>query len=251
MKRAAGHTRDAILAAAAHEFAAHGFAGASVDNIAARARFNKAMIYYHFRNKQALYVEILRDVFRSIGARTTDIAASDLQPGVKIDAFIDALDQMAENRSYMPPIMMREMAEGARRLDAATLRLMAVIFRNLARILDEGARLGVFRPADPTLTYFSLIAPVIFFRGSAPIREAFGKARIFTIRADSAAFVANLKRTARAALAPDTPAAAGGRHRAGAEAPAHVPAASPGKTGRGAGLQARRSSRSTRSGDHA
>jgi TetR/AcrR family transcriptional regulator len=243
VKRAAGHTRDAILAAAATEFAAHGFAGASVDDIAARSGFNKAMIYYHFKGKRTLYVEILRDVFRQMGARTTDIAASDLQPGAKIEAFIDALDQMAENRPYMPPIMMREMAEGARRLDADTLRLMAVIFRNVARILDHGARTGAFRPADPTLTYFSLIGPVIFFRATAPIRQAFGRTRILKIRADSAAFVANLKRTARAALAPDTPAAAGGRHRAGAEAPAYVQTASPGKTRRRPG--------STRSGDHA
>jgi TetR/AcrR family transcriptional regulator len=245
VKRVAGQTRAAILAAAAAEFAAHGFAGASVDDIAARAGFNKAMIYYHFRNKQALYVEILRDVFRLMGTRTTDIAASDLQPGAKIEAFIDALDEMAEGRSYMPPIMMREMAEGARRLDAATLRLMAVIFRNLARILDQGARLGVFRPADPTLTYFSLIAPVIFFRGSAPIRAAFGKTRILTIRADSAAFVANLKRTARAALAPGAGAEAG---TAGAKAPAHVRTQAAGGE---APAHVRRLPRPTRSGDHA
>jgi AcrR family transcriptional regulator len=225
----AGQTRDAILAAAATEFAAHGFAGASVDDIAARSGFNKAMIYYHFKSKRALYVEILRDVFRSMGARTTEIAASDLHPGAKIEAFIDALDQMAASRPYMPPMMMREMAEGARRLDADTLRLMAVIFRNLARILDEGARTGVFRPADPTLTYFSLIAPVIFFRATAPIREAFGKAKILRVQADSPAFVATLKRTARAALAPAAPATS--------PAPVH-------KKPRGR-------SRSTRSGDHA
>ncbi len=229
MKRVAGQTRDAILAAAATEFAAHGFAGASVDDIAAGSRFNKAMIYYHFKGKRALYVEILRDVFRLMGARTSDIAASDLQPAAKIEAFIDALDQMAETRPYMPPIMMREMAEGARRLDAATLRLMAVIFRNVARILEEGVRKGVFRPADPTLTYFSLIGPVIFFRATAPIREAFGKARILKIDADAAAFVANLKRTARAALAPAGPA------------PSPAPVRRP----------AGRRPRPTRSGDHA
>lgn len=220
MKRVPGATRDAILAAAAAEFAAHGFAGASVDAIAAGSGFNKAMIYYHFKGKRALYVEILRDVFRAMGARSGEIVASDRDPAAKIDAFIDALDRMAESRAYMPPIMLREMAEGARRLDAATLRLMAVIFRNLARILADGARLGVFRPADPTLVYFSLIAPVIFFRGSAPIRTAFGRTGILTVQADSAAFVANLKRTARAALAPDRPS------------------------------DARRRSRSTRPGDH-
>ena len=50
-------------AAAAAEFAARGFAGANVDRIARAARVNKAMIYYHFKSKAALYREILRDMF--------------------------------------------------------------------------------------------------------------------------------------------------------------------------------------------
>jgi TetR/AcrR family transcriptional regulator len=213
VKRVAGQTRDAILAAGATEFAAHGFAGASVDDIAARSGFNKAMIYYHFKGKRALYVEILRDVFRLMGARSTDIVASGLEPGDKIAAFIDALDQMAASRPYMPPIMMREMAEGARRLDADTLRLMAAIVGNFARILDEGARKGVFRAADPVLTYFSLVAPVIFFRASEPVREALGRARILAARVDPSAFAANLKQTALIALAAADPAATPSRRR--------------------------------------
>ena len=237
MKRVAGATRSAILAAAADAFAALGFAGASVDDIARRSGFNKAMIYYHFASKEALFVEVLRDVFRLMGARTAEIVESQVPPAAKIDAFIDALDQMAESHPFMPPIMVREIAEGARRLDPDTLRLMAVILKNLARILDQGARSGAFRRADPTLTYFSLIAPVIFFRATAPIRQAFRRARILRLEPGQRAFVAHLKRTAAAALAPEAGAAdAGPEGRdAGAQAPSHVP----------------RRPRSTRPGDHA
>lgn len=243
MKRVAGRTRDAILAAAADEFAESGFDGASVDDIAARARANKAMIYYHFRSKQRLYVEILRGVFRAMGGRAESIAGSGLPPTAKIDAFIDAFDLMAQDHPYMPRVMMREMAEGARRLDPPTLRLMAVIYRSLARILDEGARAGAFRPADPALTYFSLIIPVIFFRVTAPVREAFGKAGILHLEPGQPEFLASLKRNAALALAPDPRPAGRGRHRAGAETPAHVPTAPPGKTRRRPG--------SARPGDHA
>jgi TetR/AcrR family transcriptional regulator len=201
VKRVAGHTREAILLAAATEFAAHGFAGASVDTIAARSRFNKAMIYYHFKSKQGLYVEILREGFRSVGDRTTALVESNLTPEAKIEGFIDTLNAMAATRPYMPPMMMREIAEGAVRLDPDTLRLMARIFGNLRHILEEGARLGVFRPADPILTYFTLITPVIFFRASTPIREAFSRLRIIEFRQiDAAAFIGHLKSTAIAAL---------------------------------------------------
>ena len=63
-----GTSRQRLFAAAAVEFAARGFAGASVDRIAAAARVNKAMIYYHFKSKAALYREILRDMFSAVAA---------------------------------------------------------------------------------------------------------------------------------------------------------------------------------------
>ena len=60
MARPARVSPDRILAAAAVEFAARGYAGARVDRIARRARVNKAMLYYHFRSKQGLYRALLR-----------------------------------------------------------------------------------------------------------------------------------------------------------------------------------------------
>ena len=64
----------AIFRAAAHEFARRGYDAAGVDRIAARAHVNKAMLYYHYGSKQGLYVEVLRDMFRAVGARTRAIA---------------------------------------------------------------------------------------------------------------------------------------------------------------------------------
>jgi TetR/AcrR family transcriptional regulator len=225
-------TRKAILAAAANAFAAAGFAGAAVDEIAAKARVNKAMIYYHFKSKEGLYVEVLREVFRGLGAITADIVGSNRAPGEKVEAFIDALNEMAGTHPYMPPIMMREMAEGAKHLDAETLGYMTRLLRNLAAILDEGARLGVFVPADPTVTYFTLVAPVVFFRATQPIRSAFESAKLANFKGlDHDVFATHLKKLALTALAvPSAPGTPG-------KAPARP--------------RTRPSARSTRSGDHA
>ena len=67
MPRPARVSPDRILAAAAVEFAARGFAGARVDRIARRARVNKAMLYYHFHSKQGLYRTLLRRTFTTAG----------------------------------------------------------------------------------------------------------------------------------------------------------------------------------------
>jgi TetR/AcrR family transcriptional regulator len=212
VKRPTGDTRDAILAAAATEFAARGFDGASVDAIAARSTFNKAMIYYHFDNKQTLYLEILRNGFRSVGDRTAEIAAGPAGPAEKIGAFIDAFNDLAATRPYMPAMMMREMAEGALRLDADTLRLMKRIFVNLQLILEEGRRQGRFRAADPLLTYFTLITPIIFFRASAPIRRALGREHVLAAdEVDPSVFVAHVKATALTVLTSGVEPPAAGR----------------------------------------
>ena len=48
-------TRTRILSAALKEFAAKGFAGARVDNIARRAAINKRMLYHYFGDKEGLF----------------------------------------------------------------------------------------------------------------------------------------------------------------------------------------------------
>lgn len=54
--------REAILAAALDEFSARGFAAARLDDMATRAGVAKGTIYLHFRDKEALFQEIVRSL---------------------------------------------------------------------------------------------------------------------------------------------------------------------------------------------
>ena len=58
----AERTRERILDAATAEFAAHGLAGARVDRIAAAARINKAQLYHHVGNKEALFGAVVEQL---------------------------------------------------------------------------------------------------------------------------------------------------------------------------------------------
>jgi AcrR family transcriptional regulator len=51
--------RDAILAAALEEFSARGFAAARLEDVAQRAGVAKGTIYLHFRDKEALFQELV------------------------------------------------------------------------------------------------------------------------------------------------------------------------------------------------
>jgi AcrR family transcriptional regulator len=52
-------TRRQLLAAAAEVFAEKGFAGASLEEIADRAGYTTGAVYYHFGNKDKLFLELI------------------------------------------------------------------------------------------------------------------------------------------------------------------------------------------------
>ncbi len=164
-------SRDRLFAAAATAFAAHGFAGTSVDRIADAAHLNKAMIYYHFGSKAGLYREILRDMFGAVGARARAVAASGLPPADKIRAFVDTFAAEAQARPHFPPIWFREVADGGARLDDATLVDMTGVLKALAAIIEEGVRARTFRPVNPLLLHAGIVGPVLLFFASDGIRR--------------------------------------------------------------------------------
>jgi AcrR family transcriptional regulator len=162
-------TAASIFAAAAEEFAARGFDAAGVDRIAARASVNKAMIYYHFQNKRALYIEVLRDMFRSVGARARAIADGQGTASEKLDAWIDAVIEEAARRPWFPPMMLRELAAGAPRFDPDTFAMMNVVFGAVKDVIEQGQREGVFAEVDPLMTHLTIMPPILIFFARARV----------------------------------------------------------------------------------
>src|SRR5215472_16110984 len=77
-------TREAILQAASSEFAMEGLAGARMDAIAHAARVNKALLYYYFHDKDALYGAVLDQFFRPLFERLTQVLDRSASPGERI-----------------------------------------------------------------------------------------------------------------------------------------------------------------------
>jgi TetR/AcrR family transcriptional regulator len=194
-------SRQRLLTAAAAEFAARGFAGASVDRIARVARVNKAMIYYHFASKAALYREILRDMFEAVAMRVAAAAHAVAAPEDKVRAFVDAIATEAEARPHFPPIWFREIAEGGSHLDATTLASIAAVLKSLRRILHEGTAAGRFRQVDPLLVHAGIVGPILLYFASASLRARLqrgGVAGASTVSRDDV--VAHVQRVALMAL---------------------------------------------------
>jgi AcrR family transcriptional regulator len=169
-------SRERILEAAAGEFAARGFEGAKVERIARRARVNKAMLYYHFRSKADLYRTILRALFHDVARAVEAVRDDGGPPDRQVEQFIAAVAQQAVTRPHFPGIWLRELADGGRHLDARVIAELRGIIGVLAGMLHDGRRHGLFREAHPFLTHLTIVAPLLLFTASAPIRERFSRA---------------------------------------------------------------------------
>jgi TetR/AcrR family transcriptional regulator len=166
-------SRAAILKAAVLEFASEGIAGARTDAIARAARVNKALLYYYFKDKQALYGAVLDEVFGGLSATVMEVLSRELPPGEKLLAYAGAhFDYIASHPLY-PRVVQAEMM-GARRGRATHLpRIVKLYFRplfsRLSQLLQEGTASGEFRPVDPHQFIPSMISIIVFYFTSAPV----------------------------------------------------------------------------------
>ena len=210
MARPARISPDRILAAAALEFAERGFGSARVDRIARRARVNKAMIYYHFKSKRALYCALLRQMFTLVANRLHQIASSDRPSADKIDEAIALFAEMIQQHAALPAVMLREVAERGAHLDAETLTALTRLPRLVAAIVQEGvARARSGRSIRSSRTSRCSPRSSSTWPG-APIRKEITDLHLMNLSATPNDFVHHMQETARRALAPDVPPR--GRH---------------------------------------
>ncbi len=168
-------SRAAILQAAAHEFAAHGVAGARTDAIAREARVNKALLYYYFKDKETLYGAVLDDVFSGLKSAVFEVLDSQLPPREKIMAYAGAyFDFIASNQLY-PRLMQREMMRAREghslHIDKVIKSYIQPIFLRVSEVMREGIAKGEFRNVNPVHFVPSMVAMIVFYFSSAPMMQ--------------------------------------------------------------------------------
>nr|WP_221373905.1 TetR/AcrR family transcriptional regulator [Actinoplanes polyasparticus] len=166
--RDAERTRAEIIDVATHEFADQGYAGARVDEIAAKTRTTKRMIYYYFGGKEGLYLAVLEQAYQHIRALEQKLDVDHLEP-------VEALRKLAEltfdhheehqdfvrlvaieNIHYAQHLLKSEVREG----------LAAPALDVLTRIMARGVAGGLFRDDVDALDVHMIISAFCIFRGA-------------------------------------------------------------------------------------
>ena len=166
-------SRAAILQAAVREFAQEGVAGARTDAIARSAGVNKALLYYYFQDKEALYQAVLDQVFGGLRTAIHDALSRDLAPREKLAGYVGAhFDYIASHPLY-PRIVQAEFFRAGHgdpsRIERVAKNYFLPVFQELAALLKEGARRGEFREVNPMHFIPSMISVIVFYFNIAPV----------------------------------------------------------------------------------
>jgi TetR/AcrR family transcriptional regulator len=167
-------SRAAILKAAVTEFAEHGIAGARTDAIARAAHVNKALLYYYFKDKDALYEAVLDHVFSGLRARVMPVLESKLPPRQKMLEYLGAyFDYIAANPRFPRVVQAEWMRSGAgsARMQRVAKEYFRPIFRKLADVLREGIEAEEFRAVNPMDFLPSVVGIIIFYFSAAPLMK--------------------------------------------------------------------------------
>jgi AcrR family transcriptional regulator len=165
-RRDADRTRRDILAVATSEFAERGYSGARVDEIAARTRTTKRMIYYYFESKEGLYAAVLEEAYAAIRRQEQAIDVEHLEPVVAIRTLAELTFDHHERHPEFIRLVAIENIHHAQHLarlpDLDALSSPAT--RVIEAILDRGWADGVFRPDVDALDVHMMISAFCVFR---------------------------------------------------------------------------------------
>jgi TetR/AcrR family transcriptional regulator len=173
-------SRAAILKAAVAEFAEHGIGGARTDAIARAAHVNKALLYYYFKDKDALYEAVLDHVFSGMQARVMPVLESKLPPRQKMLEYLGTyFDYIAANPRFPRVVQgewMRSGAESSARMQRIAKKYFRPVFGKLVEVLHEGIAAGEFRAVNPMDFLPSVAAIIVHYFSSAPLMKTLMKA---------------------------------------------------------------------------
>lgn len=150
-------TRTALIQAAVHEFAAHGFDGASTRAIAARAGVHQPQINYHFASKLELWRAAVDELFEELNAETSAAIDASADDRDALAAGIRAFVRHAARRPELNRIMVRESGAPSERLEWLVDTYVRDRFDLVSRLWHRLRRRGEVIDLDALTAFYLML----------------------------------------------------------------------------------------------
>lgn len=158
-------TRRNILEVATRHFAAKGYSGARIDEIAAETATSKRMIYYNFADKEDLFVAVLEHAYSRIRGIESGLNLEDLTPDAAISELVGfTFDYQNANPDFIRLVMIENIHEGRHIAKSKAIRSLNIsVIAALERICERGQTAGLFRPDIDVIDLHMTISALCVF----------------------------------------------------------------------------------------
>ena len=156
-----------IIDTARSLFAAKGFYGASLNDIAKERGITKQAVLHHFGSKEKLYAAVLAEISASMMAATEDAKSSQTIPVEQLRAILVQVYQHTLDYPDATKILMRELLDVERRANNVSTWYMKPFLQELTGIIqkitgdNEIDALGKVYPLLGMINYFSVSETVL------------------------------------------------------------------------------------------
>jgi AcrR family transcriptional regulator len=156
-------TRSRILETATRLFSLQGYDNTSLSQVASEAKVSKALIFWHFENKEALFRAALQ---RTLEPFLIDVLddPEDLSEADQIKRLIDEYYEFVSKNLYPVKFLLSLIVREEKRPDDLVGHVFELqrLYRNqLAAVIERGRRNGLFRPTVSPLLDAALIVTTL------------------------------------------------------------------------------------------
>ena len=165
-----GDTEQRILEAARVVVVRRGTAGARMQEIAAEAGVNQALLHYYFRSKDRLAEAVFRQVAGRVIPTVLGLFGSDLPIEAKVQQIVAAYIDAFSRSPFLPGYILSELhhhPERATQLFTSAAggppdQIASAILEKLRRQIGERVKAGEIRPIAPEQFMVNLLSLCVF-----------------------------------------------------------------------------------------
>ncbi len=162
--------KELIIYHARESFSKNGYELTTLEAIAKECSITKPAIYYHFKDKAALYKAVVCPEFTAIALKIEENTQLGTPPQ-RLKNYIQTFGEFLISNPSFSAIFAREIANGSATMPDDCIEQLSRTIKQLISILKTGAEAGIFTQEPPFLIQMMIVTTLTSYNTAQPLRE--------------------------------------------------------------------------------
>lgn len=156
------NTETEILIAAKEIFQQKGMAGARMQEIADKAKINKALLHYYYRSKQLLFEAVFKSAFSLLAPQLNKVLNDDSDLFEKIRKFTENYVSFVIKHPYLPNFVMQELNKNPEFVQKLRSEKNFPSIEKFKLQVSDAINQGIIKPIEAEQLFINIISLNIF-----------------------------------------------------------------------------------------